>query len=245
MTLVLATSFCPGLAIMTTDSREVMARYYYDETVKDYVPDETEYFEKVEGEALKALFLSDYVMIGVGGIADTCRFILKRMEKMIKKGDDLIACQKKLNNLIQEARSKTKAIPHLAHLNKEENVMIVLNGFCKDGSPGFVSFVSGPGAKAEFQETEFFQTAWRMVAPMKEYYSLGSELTDFEELNGPQALNQALALHAKISAKDPLKVSSDCHYFIITRDEFSGEVKHTKGTFDTAQWHDRFKNGAL
>lgn len=245
MTLVTAINFCPGIAIMTTDSRHVIIREYWDEDLKRHVQDPSNYFEVLDEEAQKTVFLSDYVMVGVGGVSSSCLFILKQMAKIVKKNDDLMTCQKKLDALIQKARKKKKETPHYsAYFDIEERFMVCLNGFCKDGTAGMVNFLSGPDSHSEFLRTDFLETRWSMVAPEKRYYEWGNELVD-DETGGTGLLSNAITLHAKISAIDPLRVSSDCHYRIIQFDVTTGKTEKKKGVFDTAEWHDRFKNGAV
>lgn len=245
MTLVTAVNFCPGLAIMTTDSRQIITREYWDKELQEYVRDESDYFEVVDEEAQKTVFLSDYVIIGVGGVSSTCIFILKQMAKIVKKHDDLATCQKKLDDLINKERRKKKQTPHYsAYFDIEERFMVCLNGFYRDGTVGMVNFISGPGSQSIFTETEFFESQWAMVAPEKNYYQWGPELVEGGD-GGTELLSNAMTLHAKISAMDPLKVSSDCHYRIIQFDEMTGKVEKKKGVFDTTKWHDKFKQGAI
>lgn len=243
MTLITATNVEPGFAIMTSDTRMIYEEHWYDTNTNEYTDEKGEFLEVSEEKIIKVRYLSRFAMIGAGGVSDLCRYISKRMAEIIKMDDDLAACEKKLTKLIRKMRSHPKPPRFFSFLNKENGVGVILNGFNRNGESGMVFFVSGPSAEVTIRMTPTDCTQYSMIPPEKVYIKHARQLSK-DVTNGTEAYEAAVSLHAKISLQEQIKVSPDCHYFILARDN-SGQIKRVQGDFDTSLLYEQVKNSPL
>ncbi len=243
MTLVTAINVEPGFAIMTTDTRKVFVGYWHDRDTKEYIRDEDdEVLEVSEEKFIKVRYLSKYVMMGNGGTSDLCLHISKKMEEVVKQGDDLVACGKKLTKLIEKMRGHPNPPSFFSFLDQENGIFVILNGFTRNGDVGMVFFESGPSAEVRVSMSPPDCTQYSMIPPDGKYLK-HSGLLSRGVTDGTKAYEAAVTLHAQISLQEPIKVSPECHYFILSFG--GGQVKKIQGDFDTSLLYEHVKDHPL
>lgn len=234
MTLVLASNFGAGIAVMTSDTREVFKGYWLDTESGTYSEDEDAAYRVSEEKQIKTNFLTDYVLMGTAGISDLCRHFQSEMNKLIRKDNDLEECHEILTTLIKDCRSKTGSNPVFSFLNQENEMMIILNGFKRNGQSGLVIFNAGPETEVEMLETPKEGSRWTMTAAEK-HWALGPQLIDVSLDDPSSMLNKTLTVHAMIAAKEQQTISPECHCYVLFYLE-NGETTTFKYEFDTSVW---------
>lgn len=239
MTLVLASNFGAGIAVMTSDTREVFRGYWLDTETGTYSEDEDDSFTVSEEKHLKTQFLTDYVLMGTAGISNLCRFFLDEMAKLVQKDDDLEDCQRILMNLIQECKRKAGSNPLFSFLNQENQMMVILNGFKRSGEGGLVIFNAGAEKTGEILETPQEGSRWTMTAADK-YQHLGKDLVELpDNFDGQALINRTLTVHAMIAAEEPVIISPECHCYLLFYHE--GATSNFQIDFDTSVWFEHLK----
>lgn len=245
MTLISMTGISGRFVAMSADKREVTEDHWYYPDTGEFEKIEGDSVQK-EGDVVKVVNLSSFVLMGSGGNSELGLYIKAEMLKIVNDKDDLDDCALKLEQVIEKARVNNNKLPILSLLDQKDGVIITLTGFYRDNSTGVVSFASGLCAEVENQKAPLKSKQWFVIPPAHKYneMNLGDLLLNvnvsmFDMINsrGPKGAwisayaDQMKFLHSLISKNHPLEVSKDgtMHYLWLEQ----GDIHYETEEFDT------------
>ena len=212
MTLVLS-MVQKDFVVMTSDPSRVVYKYYYLEDLQPVDDQESTSNEKAE----KVFKLTDRVLIGLGGTKEIALEVLYEMQKRIKPTYDLKKCGQVLGKIISELRGRSL---HGRFLNKEDGLVVLLNGFYFNGRTGQLSFESGTETEVEETICPNQRYLYAIIPPYDDYKRLASSL--FSIGDKPRNVDTFAAhvtgIHTTLSYLHPERISSDCGLFVLHRD---------------------------
>lgn len=253
MTLVTSYSVSGNFAIMTSDTRRVNTKYWFDVETKQYEP--VEDAEKVisDEKSIKTHQLTGYVLAGAGGIAELSMYIIEKLKAEVSWNDDLADCKKALDRVIERERKNPDAPNFVNFLNQKDGVTVALNGFYSDASTGLVYFESGKDTVVSETKAPKGKIQYSMITPAKEYMRQSEALFNipefqdaafFEGLTEKEtnakvfqaAIDRLATIHAVISYHQKVEVSPDAEFHVLQLDE-TGTIQYGKNDFDFNEWH--------
>lgn len=234
MTLVLGTALYNKFVAMSSDTRRVMVEYWHYPETNTYEK-KNQPAEASEGEYLKVVKLSDYALMGVGGIGELGTYLKEEMSKSVLPFEDLAICKIKLESLIQKARSDHD-LKYSSFLNQEGGIQVVIMGFYHGGATGIVAFDSGDKSEVIESITDF-NSGWQygLISPVKKYLApnVKSELFKMPRakmVKKKENIKKIQWIHKLISKAHPVEVSSDGVMHVLARQP-DGTIKHTESKF--------------
>lgn len=236
MSLLIGLSYQDRFVIAANDSK-VTVQSHDDNLEKLDVPLEDAGFQE---EKIKKL--TDKVLFCGSGILDSVKLVEGELFQRVKPSDDLRKCEETLKEVIEELKSGDISIfntskKHAVQFLDTTYVTFELLGFTDEGVTGLVRsdpetilnktlspmngtypiFIDSPDTK---EDVEFHQ-----------YLSLPREEQTLENF-----VNRFVFIHAHLSHKHSVSVSSDCNFHFLFK--VDDEYKYAKKTVDTAQYYD-------
>jgi hypothetical protein len=253
VTLVMSASISGQFVVMTSDTRRVNKKYWYDLVTGEFEEVQNESLVISDEKSIKTFKLSEYVLVGAGGTAELAEYIIEQLKNEVKPEDDLAVCKQALERVIQREKNNKEGPRYLSFLNQKKGLTIILNGFYRDASTGLVTFEAG--RDSEISETKAPKGSYQysMITPAEEYMKRIHELFHIPKLNDEKTFENASAkeirdivyqtiidhlatLHSIISYNHPVEVSPDVEFHVIALDE-NGFLSYGKNTFDFTETH--------
>ncbi|MFB3160430.1 hypothetical protein ABLO26_03545 [Neobacillus sp. 179-J 1A1 HS] len=252
MTLVLSASLSGQLAFMTSDTRVVRAKYKtWDLDAGEAERDENEPLVVCDHKQSKTHRLSDFVLLGAGGIAELSMHLTDILKQEVKPEHDLADCRQILEAVIERERANKDGPDFLNFLNIDEGVSVIMNGFYRDGCTGLVCFKAGKDAKVtEDKSLNGYQ--YTLIAPAKEYLRRTEELFNIPKLKDESIFeglspvergkivfqtifDHLVMIHGVTSYNHPVEISPDFEVHIITVED--GVHRYHLSQIDLTETH--------
>jgi hypothetical protein len=238
MSLIIGLAYQDQFVIAANDSKVTVQQHDENTLEKLNVPVREAGFQE---EKIKRL--TDKVLYCGSGILDTVKLIESELFKRVQPSDDLNKCAEILENLLQDLRngnitffrkSKKEAVKYL----DTTYVTIELLGFTNDGISGLV-------------RTNPIEKILNItMSPMNGTYPIfidcpkPEEDLEFQQYLGlpineqtlENFINRFIFIHAHLSHKHSVSVSSDCNFHILFKHE--GEFKYWNKTIDTFNFYE-------
>lgn len=225
---------------MTNDTREVIRNIKRDDSGNYYLDNKIEP-EITDKKSKKVEFLTDYVMVGHGGIVVVTDFILNYMRETVKNNYDLSQCKTALEQALQEIENGNCPDDVKDFFKTENLVGVILNGFYKDGRIGQVTWSTGKEVNEVAlpidNTTSFFASSIDPTVDLAEKKLLPKAIYGHEpdERDVNTFVNSMAWVHAIVSKLHPDLVSTDMQYYVLIRD--GNKIVRTNGEFDTIAMH--------
>lgn len=229
MTLVLSGASGNDFVVMTSDSMRSTQRYYVDDLT--LVAGST---KPSDTKAQKVFKLTDFVLIGAGGISELALDLFEKMQERVSPGYDLSDCHSALIDAISEMRAEDKYYSEF--MGVEDKLKVILNGYYKDGSTGQITFDSGRDRDIKDIRTPADKFQYAMIPPAADFAAVAGQLLipdEGTEYTIDNVVTHYVRTHATIHQLQPRQVSSDCRYHVLYRD--GSTVHYTDGEIETKQ----------
>src|SRR5690625_946257 len=168
MTLMLNAQIGGSFAIMTSDFREIRVNQKLDHDTNEVI--DVEGSKKVLNTRFsKVSKLSDYALIGMGGTKRIITHITNKLKNEVEQYHDLSDIKVSLQLILELDYIKRGGKYNFLRL--KNGIDILVNGFYRDGSSGYLDFASGPGGvKVSEVKTDYNAFNTRMIVPFPDDY---------------------------------------------------------------------------
>lgn len=246
MTLVLSASLSGQVTFMTSDTRVVRAQF------NDYERDFGAPLVVCDEKQTKTHKISDFVLLGAGGIAELSMYLTDILKHEIKPEHDLSDCKEVLQAVIKRERANTDGPDFLRFLDIDEGVSVILNGFYRDGCTGLVQFGAGKGSEVTESKAPNKTYIYTLIAPAKEYLRRTEELFNIPQLNDEAAFeglspaesgelifktlyDHLVMIHGVTSYHHPVEISPDFEIHVMTLE--NGVPQYDRIELDMTETH--------
>lgn len=263
MTLVLSASLSGQVAFMTSDTRVVRAKYKsWDLEAGEAERDENEPLIVCDEKQTKTHKVSDFVLLGAGGIAELSMYLTDILKREVKPDYDLSDCKDILQAVIERERANIDGPDFLNFLNIDEGVSVIMNGFYRDGCTGLVCFDAGKDAVVTESKAPNNTYLYTLIAPAKEYLRRTEELFNIPKLNDASTFeglspaesgkvvfhtiyDHLVMIHGVTSYSHPVEISPDFEIHVMTLE--NGVPRYNRIEMDLTETHKLYDrlNGSL
>lgn len=220
MTLIQNAHFGGIVTVMTSDTRQTSKMFGIERRYKDA--------ENKIGR------ISPYCVFGGGGHT----MLVDAIKEEIKGSALYIGDFKESLERVIEA---IKQRPFYSGLFMDESAtQILISGFNKDGSSGFVSYVTGKGEDVRYRQLEVNEQEYHIISPSDDEMRAALSIAVMppvhmlEELPGA-VISYAAQIQSAFYTNDEETVSEKFNYCAIYHDNDNGEFKCFEGQLDLTE----------